>query len=495
MFGDEIVQIYKTNKLAILLEDIRLRCPVVDRALHAKGDLTLNQYTQSIKIQDAKPLQEKRDFLMLVEEYCEPLLGKQAAKEIATTLEFPLLATANHHGVDFSPQTMQGNWIYWKILLGKGIDLKYLPICAFGMVSLRNSSYARGLMIHTLGKGRIRLPIFSKTMENTTVRHTKAFSKQQVERALKEMRKKYNDLSSAETVVDILENVYLDKEILACDRYGDQALLLNRRLAQRSFQENEFPELIYLEIEQITNKLFATDLGNDHSLLYLLLCDKKMLKLLNKTHCGSVPLTRRFFWGMDEEGRRYPVQLTEDGQIVGRTLKGTDVRMNGERGNLIRLVQEEKIVPAGYSIAAMLCWARGYTWMGGCFQGEYLPIWQNLTSECLAEAGYEAESQSVAQYDCAGYMCGPIFALSETDDHVLNPAGLVELIQRGGISRTQMEGFMEVTVREAHEMGLMEFYEDLTVAKERQDGWSWAIAKGLKEKYGKYAIPQKSGEA
>ena len=152
------------------------------------------------------------------------------------------------------------------------------------------------------------------------------------------------------------------------------------------------------------------------------------------------------------------------------------------------MVEEERILPSGFLIAAMLCWARGYAWLGGCFQGEYLTCWQRGTAAALAAAGHEEAAAGVLRCDCTGYISGPVFALCRTDDDLANPAGTVELIQAGGLTRTAFEKGLSATVQQGHEMGLLEFYGDLVPPAERMEGWSRKIARAAAEEYMEYIL-------
>ena len=99
-----------------LLEQARSIAPTIDRAIRICGDLTLNDYIKRFSLPRITPIQPAEDFLQLALEYNEDQAGFSAALELDRVLRYPLLNTANHHGVDYFPPSVQGNLLFWKAL-------------------------------------------------------------------------------------------------------------------------------------------------------------------------------------------------------------------------------------------------------------------------------------------------------------------------------------------------------------------------------------------
>jgi hypothetical protein len=157
--------------------------------------------------------------------------------------------------------------------------------------------------------------------------------------------------------------------------------------------------------------------------------------------------------------------------------------------DVAELITQEKIVPSGYTMAILLSFARGYTWLGGYFQGDYLPEWQRGTAAAFAKAEeYLGWAESVMNYDCSGYISGPVFAMNPTGDGLIAPAGPLEIIHYGGINLDMLDFLMESTVADAHMMGLSSAYPELVPKAERVEGWSRRIGEQLMESYSKYAV-------
>jgi hypothetical protein len=245
-----------------------------------------------------------------------------------------------------------------------------------------------------------------------------------------------------------------------------------------------------MEMEQIVNRLLLKDLKDENSMIYRILYDKRLLEEINR-QMGEErsSISTVFFWGVDHAGRRFVLDFCTDGCMRGVTLAGETVEMPASAEDVTELIKQEKIVPSGYTMAILLSFARGYTWLGGYFQGDYLPEWQRGTAAAFAKAEeYLGWAESVMNYDCSGYISGPVFAMNSTGDGLIAPAGPLEIIHYGGINLNMLDFLTEATVAEAHMMGLSSSYPELVPKVERVEGWSRRIGEQLMEPYSKYAV-------
>ncbi len=474
-----------------MLDVVRKKSCIMDTTIRYYGEAPLKEYVGLFQPHQGQPPQSAEDFLMLSKEYNEELLGKEVALELDKILRFPLLNTANHHGVDFFPPSVQGNLLFWQALKKNGIKIKYLPICSFGIVSLSNSSYARGITSHSLCEKAFRIPIFPKSIENKMVRYVAAFTEEQVKRTIFRLNTEFKDKKAGPAISRALEKYYLDKDVLAQEYYGSQAVLINRMISRDMYPEEDIPEIIYMEMEQIINRLLVKDLMDENSMIYRFLFDTRLLegirRLMNQGECC---LTTMFFWGRDHAGRRYPLDFCSDGFMRGITLSGETVELSASPKDLLDLLEQDKVVPSGYTMAVLLNFARGYTWLGGYFQGDYLPGWQRGTAYVLNEVKeYQSWAEYIMNYSGSGYISGPVFALSRTEDGLLVPAGPLEIIENGGINLNTLDRLMDATVEEAHVMGLYSAYPELVPPAERVLGWSRRIGENLMKSCQAYVVP------
>jgi hypothetical protein len=92
----------------------------------------------------------------------------------------------------------------------------------------------------------------------------------------------------------------------------------------------------------------------------------------------------------------------------------------------------------------------------------------------LQRCGCQREAEAVKAQYCAGYISGPIFALFPVEGGAVN-AGPLEFLLRQP-RPDALKNWMATPIREAHEMGLFEFYHDLIPPGEREKGWYECIA-------------------
>ena len=474
-----------------LLGVVRKKSCIMDTAIRQYGKASLKEYIKQFKPYKGKPLQPADDFLMFSKEYNEALLGKEIAVELDKVLRFPLLNTANHHGVDYFPPSVQGNLLFWQALKENGIKTKYLPLCSFGIVSLSNSSYARGITSYSICDKLFRVPIFPKSIENKMVRYVPAFTEEQVKRAILRLDTEFRDTVATFNIRQALEKYYLDKNVLEQKYYGSQAVLINMMLSKDMYPEGDIPQIVYMEMEQIINRLLLKDLKDENSMIYRIIYDKRILNEINmQMEEGNRFMTTMFFWGTDHAGRRYILDFCTDGTMRGITLAGDAVEFPASPNDIANLIEQDKIVPSGYTMAVLLSFARGYTWLGGYFQGDYLPEWQRGTAAAFANVDeYREWAEYIMNYDCTGYISGPVYAMNLTKDGLLAPAGPLEIIHNGGINLNTLDRFMEATVTDAHRMGLSSSYPELVPSAERVDNWSHKIGEQLLEPYMKYVVP------
>lgn len=460
-----------------LLEQARSIAPTIDRAIRICGDLTLNEYIKRFSLPRITPIQPAEDFLQLALEYNEDQAGFSTALELDRVLRYPLLNTANHHGVDYFPPSVQGNLLFWKALSAQGVRAKVLPVCYFGMVSLSNSSYARGLTSNASSEGLIRVPIYPEDDRNKMVRYVKAFTRDQIHGAIKRTKRNLEEGYAKQDLLRALEVYYLDEQVLSMDRYGDQAVRINRLISRDMFPQGDIPEIVSMEMEHIFKGLLLLDLENEDSLIYRLLYDSRL------------PEPVMFFWGVDKSHRRYMLEFGKDRVLRGTTMAGETVNLPAGPKELAGLVEREEVLAAAYTMAVLLCFARGYTWVGGYFQGDYLPEWQRLTIDSLSKLEeYRGWAEQIGTLDCSGYLSGPLFAMIRSLEGDLAPAGPLEIIRKGGLSHRRLEELMDATVLEAHVMGLSGSYPDLVRSDQREPQWRSLLRNQLNQSYERFRL-------
>jgi hypothetical protein len=92
---------------------------------------------------------------------------------------------------------------------------------------------------------------------------------------------------------------------------------------------------------------------------------------------------------------------------------------------------------------------------------------------------YERAARFVEQVPTDGYLIGMIAVMSALGaDKSLVPAGPVEIISGGGLTRKDVEQILALTVREAHLAGLFDIVVESLPSELALPGWKEQLALG-----------------
>lgn len=480
-----------------LLSAVKARRPVLSRVLDQYGDLTLGEYVRTFPQNHIQSIQPRSEVAAVASRYAERLLGKQTAAVLNDRLNrSPVLLTANHHGPDFLPVTIQGD-----ILCALSEDpTSVLPVFAFGDVPLNNATYGRGI---ALSSGA-RVNIFPVKDIASLVSVARPLTEEMVRQALQRTRDfvKEGKVSRKEAAVleQILQEDYGSAEVLGEKTFSDQSVVINKRLWARLFTEeakSQYPDIAYLEMEKIVITLLENDLSDADSLMSRVLFDanlrrtviasldaqygcwslERLNKLLDKNIKGD---ERRevmqgagtaFFWGLDQKSRRIPYTLAEEKDQV--VLKGVDDNGNEsifsfDSKSIINALRTGQLLPSLFTSFATVAFARGYKCYGGFMQTDYLTVMKVGLQKSLMEQDYQDWADKVATVPTENYSTGVTFAVVRYGDGSIKPAGTVELLCGGGLHSQTLERIAAVTLTEANLLGLPFMYPAIYRQNERQ---------------------------
>lgn len=473
--------------------------PTVKMVLNKQGMSTMRRYITNIVPRPVDSYQSSKALHKAIYDYVKPLLGKKIAKrtiEDVTTLPFVL--TANHHGVDFFAQSVQGTLIFGSRQTETGKSLSTIPVFACGNIPLNNLTYPRGMLVYDLQNvptERIpaRIPLFPDRLKRKMVSCVEHFDQSMVDRTLQGIHKMTTkgELSDSvsNTLVELLTQDYAAPEVLNQERYSQQAVILNNRVWKRMFAETNIPDLVYLEIEKIVAEVLYSDLQNENSLFQLLSFNSKILqkllnvldgvrvcwkrdnlrrrllegdpRRLNANSCGTC-----FFWGIDDHGMRVPLLIIpQEGlqkMLVGVDDKGKKYEFLFNPDALSEALKNEQILPSLFTCYTVLSLARGIVCAGGYYQAEYLPQVQNGVASALEEVSdLQIAALKVRSVPTKAYLSGMQAVMVRGNDDVLVPAGPIETIAGGGLTSADMETIMNLSVRKAHIASLFETIKDM----------------------------------
>ncbi|MBU6951260.1 hypothetical protein [Hahella sp. HN01] len=472
-----------------LLTQIRARLPVVDGALQAHARSPVCDYTRSGFRIAPSSFQPRQDLADVLQRYVSPLLGEAVATAVsADILSHPVALTANHHGVDYFAQSVQGT-----LLFGLSTGATTLPVFACANIPLNNLTYPRGMLLYPEAKFAesaangafpLKIPLFPDRLKRTIVARAPALDATMLQNARKRLRAVSNDAPRlAETALSLLQEEYEAEAVMAAADYSDQAVMLNQRVWSRLFAANvSAPTLVYLEMEKIATMLLEYDLANPDSLASILFFEQPLLRALDAELKGVNGSGTFLFWGVDDAGRRVSLGLTaEDGGAA--TLRAVDGQQSDyavplTAGLLLQELHSGRLLPSLFTNFLVIALARGVTCAGGYYQASYLPRMQRGVLNALQRHfGEDARFQAIAQAFTGFYLSGMQTVVTRTRDDGYVPAGPVEIIAAGGLDASAVARIRAMTVEQAHIASLLETTADVMTGQGAMpEGWAATLA-------------------
>lgn len=468
-----------------LISQVRNKNHTIDRMLGS--NLTIDGWIKSESEKLKKnslnnPILRKEDFTDIASDYVSERLGRKEAEETGRALALRALHTADHLGGFYSAQSFQGDLFFTRLLSSMSKDVAVIPILTYGCVPLISSTYARGIITYTETCEALHIPIFPKKPTGAIATLTQGFDRGLVTRARDKALPKINRYLVKKELKRLFNELYLRENILSLDRFPDQAFFIGKGIMDRMPQLTGGKSLIYLEAEEIFARLIIKDIERKNSILSELLSNVSYVKSLNELNdLEGRSLASLLFRGCDEEKRYFILKLDEDGYLRGRKIDGETVTISIKPEVLKEKLLQKEIIPDVYLAWFLTGFMRGFSFFGGVFQSCYLPDWHKLTLSALRSCGYHELADAAENYDFSGYISGPIVMLYDTGEGAVN-AGPIEVLAKMPDEECFLR-FLKTNIRNAHEMGMFEFYNDLISAEDKSEGWYESIARYSKARF------------
>jgi hypothetical protein len=500
------------------LKIIGKNSPVICKTISEFGHLPLGQYLKSLD-NDLRPNFQKPDDLAdIVYNYADRFLGTSVASKASRDFYTnPVVLTANHHGVDYFAQSVQGSVLFALSKINGNAFRSTVPIFSCGNVPLDNLTYPMGLLLYHVNGDKSyalprKLPVFSNSLRRAMVSVSSPFTNEMVNRAKNRVDKMVDENKIPSKLAfglhKILNEDYSCSDVMKLSGYSQQSVVLNHRIWKRLFKDSAIaPKMVYLELEEIAHRLLISDMFNPDSLAWSVLFDadlrdKVIEELDGKKACWNVDhLVKRlemakidatkkrtsnssgtiFFWGINSKGRRIPLYLDTDG--LGKSvLRGMD-----DRGKLYQIpftfesiivaLNEKRLLPSIFTCFLVIAFARGVTCLGGYFQAEYLPEMQKGFVNALRRAkGYHEAATVVEKVNTNTYLSGMQTVMVRAKDNELIPAGPVEIIAGGGLTKRDLNKILSLTVKDAHLASLFETLPDVAPWAIETNKWQKDLA-------------------
>jgi len=507
-----------------VLEDF----PGVAKIVRQQGHLSLEEYSDDFFRYRDSSIQPIGDFIEVTGTYARRLLGEKIAGLLERHFtDMPVVLTANHHGVGYKALSVHGTIIFAlsKILNTSGDSLPVVPVLACGIVPLSNYTFPRGIALSreiqvavsstSKVKTFLKVPVIPNKYSHSLVSVSGPITRQMVSKVLKIVERLFQEgtilESEKRSLVTLLREEYAKPDILALSDYSDQSVVLNRAVWKRMFApplRDVLPEMVCLEMERVVAALLEKDIGDPGSLLFNILFDQSLrkevlhsldchsgcwnLKILAdlsnfalKEHSGSEEFRgcgTVFFCSVDEKGRRVPLRLSEGGSsppvLLG--ISGErNIRFSLTPDTIRKGLRERRLLPGLFVNFAVLAFARGIKCIGGFFQADYLPAMQKSLIQVLESRGIYDWAQKIARVPTANFVTGMNIATALYPDGVMAPAGAIEIIAGGGLSREDLELIKTLSVREANFSGILEIYPETVLREKGKENWPASLKREM----------------
>lgn len=445
-------------------------------------DLIREQAEKIRRNREIAPLLPPEDFFIRVREHVAERLGEADARSAEQAARLGAVCTADHHGGLYCAQTFQGNLLFGEILKELGHRDLIIPIMPGGQVELDSSTFARGICTYTDREKKGRLPIFPEKPCARIASCTPAISAEQLARFRKRFIRTPQPGRLEETLEDLLQNVYETEGVLGSHRFEDQATRIGAGLSRRLFG-GKGPLLVYMEMETLTLPLLIREIREGASPLARLLREPEARRRMNAEPLpdGSY-LSQYLFRTADGHGHKILLTLTDDGRLTGKDWHGDAVELDADPEALIEMLETGKLIPGILTIAMMTFFERGITWLGGVFQTQYLPAWQQGLTALLRSLGQRDAAETIARFDCTGYVCGPMSALFQGNGFA-TCAGPVEFLMGRADYPSFVRALRNTGIPDAHRIGITEMFDDLAGRDDRWDGWYRSATEALDQRY------------
>jgi hypothetical protein len=401
--------------LAELKQAIWGRRAILGDIMRKHGGKLLFEYARDfMDVNKAVPLDPfKPELINVAEELITARLGADVGKKAAKQLKkLALVSTADHHAPIDHPF-----WVNANIISGipyaanPDPDIFSLIVFSFASVSINNASgYPRGILFHGQNdkdSALIRLPILPDKLKMSVIYGTRAFTREDLQKAEQTLRQRTKDgdiaPERAQAILEILEREFGNEDVLGAPDLSTQITKINYRLWPQLFharrgdalKTQDFPQLIYLDIETLVSELFLRRHLTENTLLHRLLFDIKYRTLAVERFDGipgGFSSTKDWgtflFWALDDKMHRVRLEL-EGNRLVSKTRPELSVDLTPEA--IALALREKRIFPGMLLCYLTISLYYGMKCLGGFCQVHDLTMAKEMWGKYLRDVGEPAQ--------------------------------------------------------------------------------------------------------
>lgn len=424
--------------------------PLLKKTLEHKGGIKLLTYfEESLTFANPVSFERQEELLHTVQEMIEKLINYEVAETAITQLRKHYYAsTADHHGPITHPFFVNSHLA--QSLAHQKHQLKHVFVFSCGGISLNNSSLPRGILFHDTNLNKKQLNFVSLKHRHHPVFSFPAYTKKDIETNI------------SEKLHTILDDVYTNEKVLNFTKYSDQITYSNY-LLWKKIPGQEHVNLIYLEQEEIVNKLILKHHLDTPTLITYLLTDESSLHVFEEyfdgiqgafssdTHTGTT-----LFWAIHEGKRK---QLRRRKNIL-ESMDGL-YQVSLTPHGIKAAIEANELMPSMALSFMVLSFYYGLTCGGGFMQVNYLTYLKDAYIKLLTRMQKNDEIKIIDPIK-TDYFCGEFVFATIKGKRVAHASSIDLIVYQNKDTAQKLQELAEVgTLGEAVDAMMPKFYRIL----------------------------------
>jgi len=403
--------------------------PVFEELLTGSGHLSISDYYASRQHRWLKvPTGRQNELLTTVSELLDPLLGKRVASSVTAQLkQRPIVSTAGHHDTVSHPFFSSAVLAEAEYARNQGFQNVIIFSC--GGISLNNSSFPRGFLLHDSQMKEQRLYLTSLKHHRHPVFRQPRYTQEAMIRLSREINTLNLSLNQKNKLKSLLLQTYGSPTALRLPDYSSQ---LTRGIFTlwKKIPGLADINVVYLEQETLVNTLLRKFHLKDKTILNDILLTPKIrssfLKQFDGISGGFDSKEQRgteLFWGVTKTGR---VPL----KIVGQELTSVDhtFRVRLTASELAKALNEKTLMPSMALTFSVLSFYYGMATAGGFCQVNYLTEMREAYKKFLLEIKAMPIDKLITKTVPTDFFSGEFIVALLSKNKTVVPATPIDLI-------------------------------------------------------------------
>lgn len=374
--------------------------PELKNILETNGHKTVMEYitlvNQAVHTQDFSYFEPRMSEFFDVYRQILSSIFEQSIVDtsIATLKKNRLISTADHQGVISHPFSLSST--YARTLYAQNVGEGSVVTFPCASISLSNSSFPRGLIIHDIDDDEKKIYFKSLIHKLNPV-----FCEEKIERD--GVQKMYDSLSSIpfekdtrKKILSVFKEIFFSEQFLSLADFDEQCAYGSLRL-WKHVSDFQAIDLIYVSQEKIVTDVIIKNHLSSSTLVHFLLFDEVYRTLFVKYFngiTGAFDTQERkgthLFWGVRDH-RRVSLFIEKNMLVDG----DGDVFLVLEKEIIAKALEEKRIIPAMPLVFIVLSFYYGFVCGGGFSQVDYLGQMKNAWMNLLLSVGEKGEAEQV----------------------------------------------------------------------------------------------------